>query len=98
MIDDHDPYIRYILVMGCQLLAYTHARPEKKIEIQFPKEENVGIIGTITDGIRTGIITVNEDAKEMFNELGWIGHPAEPTLTQLRTAIQIAYAEPPNET
>jgi hypothetical protein len=64
------------------------------LSIQYNYQKEVGVIGTLRDGIKNRFLTVNDHAMTMFQELGWLeDRPTMPTIIMVRCVMDHAFGK-----
>lgn len=80
--------------MEAQIREWRAIRPDTKPMIQYNYQKEVGLIATMADAVEKKFVTVNDDAKDMLDELGWLRPGQEmPTVNMVRVVIEHVFGE-----
>lgn len=62
--------------------------------IQYNFQKGVGVIAALQDAIDNNFVSVNDDALQMFKELGWLDDgPAMPTVLMVRVVLEHVFGK-----
>jgi len=64
------------------------ANPSRTAKVQFNLPERVAVIGTISEAIKRGVVSVDEAGLELVKSLGPWGVPEEPTVLMVRCVLE----------
>ena len=92
--DNSEGYANQIKTMAESAKAWVKEHPEKTpIQMQRASTSKVGIIATLPEAIEHSLVAVNDHAKDMFTELGWLdmSNLTVPTVFMAEIAIETAF-------
>lgn len=84
--------------MEADVRAWRRTHFDLMISIQYNYQKEVGVIGTLKQGIDNKFLTVNDHAMQMFNELGWLEDgPKMPTIIMVRVVLEHVFGKKEQE-
>lgn len=93
-MNKRDAYSNQIKQMALRVRIWNKANPTLSPMIQRNSPNTVGVIASLTDAMEHKYISINDDAKIMFTELGWLEErDLMPTVFMVETAIELAFKE-----
>lgn len=85
---------RQILQMAAEVKEWAKNNSNRSPMIQRNHQQNIAVIGTISDAIKAKFISVNNDAMLMFQEIGWLVECERmPTVFMVEAAIELAFKD-----
>jgi predicted GTPase len=82
-------YVAQLDAMKKQADEWRKANPDREAKIQFNLPPKVCVIGTISDAVKHGIVSVNPAGLELLQAMAPWGVPSEPTVLMCRVVLEL---------
>lgn len=93
--DRNKAYTDQLENMAGQVKAWRVANPNTSPMIQYNYQKEVGLIAALYDAVENKFVTINADARDMLEELGWLGKEDKmaPTVNMVRAVLEKVFGE-----
>jgi hypothetical protein len=83
-------YMGQIRAMQAAGRAWVKSHPKAAPMVQFNYPQNIGVIGTLAEALEKGIVSANEDGRELLRAMGAFEDiPTQPTVIMCRVALDV---------
>jgi len=87
--DRQRQYSEQLEAMASDVRKWRQNNPDKDLSIQYNFTKGTGVIAALEDAINRSFISVNENAMQMFKDVGWLDDkPSMPTVLMVRAVME----------
>lgn len=84
-----EAYNAKLLAMTCALNVWRSENPKRHVVVLWNYPGNTVVCATLSDALEMRLIKVNQDALDMFRELGWLEDNADqPSVLMVRVVME----------
>jgi hypothetical protein len=86
-------YLQQMREMAANAKAWRAAHPDKTAKIQFNFPHDMHVIACISEAVKQGAVSVDDNGRELLQALWPWGVASEPTVLMCRVAIEASMAD-----